>query len=107
MKKRKAVAIGEAIADVLKDIGFHRRKSLMELQDIWRECVGEEAGRHTRIAGFSAGVLTVEVDSSAWLQELSTFYREEILDELRQNSRKLHIGGLKFKLAHWENKDNG
>ena len=107
MKKRKAIPIGEAIGDVLKNIGFHRRKSLAGLEDIWRDCVGQEASKHTRVAGFRAGVLTVEVDSSAWLQELSSFYREEILDKLRESSGKLYIGGLKFKLAQWENVDNG
>ena len=107
MEKKEAVPLGDAIGGVLRSIGFRKRKSLSELEDIWRECVGCEASRHTRVGGFRAGVLTIEVDSSARLQELSNFYRDEILEKLREKSKKLHIAGLKFKLAHWETNHNG
>ncbi len=43
----------------------------------WLEIAGALAGRHSRPAGVRGGVLTVEVDSSVWLSEL-TLLRPEL-----------------------------
>ena len=48
----------------------------------WREAVGPELARRTRPGGLRAGTLTVMVDNSPWLQELS-MRSAEVLESVR------------------------
>ena len=107
MENKHALPISKVISKILKEIGYSKRAARADICQIWNETAGEQASRHTRVAGFKRGMLTIEVDSASWLQELSNFYKGEILEKLRQNSKKLYIADLKFKLAHWENNKDG
>jgi predicted nucleic acid-binding Zn ribbon protein len=68
----------------------------------WRAAVGEEIAAHTRVAGLAGGRLRVEVDSSALLQELSTFYRRSILESLRAGKIGRAIVEVQFKLGAFD-----
>src|SRR4029450_9863818 len=48
----------------------------------WRAAVGAEIARRTRPAELKAGTLTITVDNSPWLQELS-MRSAEVLDTVR------------------------
>ena len=106
MYRKEAKPLSEAIAKVLKEIGFRKRRAFADLSKVWQETVGQEIGPHTRVAGFSRGILFVEVDSSSRLQELSSFYKDQILQALRQKVQKFYVADLKFTLAQWESQGN-
>ncbi len=55
-----------------------------EISRRWCDVVGEDIGAHTRVVDVNAGVLVVEVDSSALLHELATYYRQDLLESLHQ-----------------------
>jgi predicted nucleic acid-binding Zn ribbon protein len=63
----------------------------------WKEVVGESIAEHTRVIGLSGGVLLVEVDSAPLLHELSTYYRRELLDSLRQLGDLPAIQEIRFR----------
>jgi len=99
MHGKEAKPLSEVISKVLREMKFRNRSRVAGLRDVWREAVGPEISPHTRLGGFRNGVLFIEVDSSGRLQELSSFYKDEILQKLRQKARGLYIAELKFTLT--------
>lgn len=63
----------------------------------WHEVVGEAISSHTRVVDVQAGVLHVDVDSPALLQELATYYREKILESLREHEDFGNIREIRFR----------
>lgn len=63
----------------------------------WKEVVGSSIGCQTRVIDLTSGVLTVEVNSAALLQEISTYYRGEILESLLQLGEFQGIREVRFR----------
>jgi predicted nucleic acid-binding Zn ribbon protein len=63
----------------------------------WKEVVGEEVAERTRVVDIRRGELVVEVDSAPLLNELSTYYREEILRSLQEREEYRGIQSIRFK----------
>ena len=57
----------------------------------WPDAVGPQVARRARAVSFQEGTLIVEVDGSAWLQELSVLKR----DLVRQLNR--HLGSQQMR----------
>ena len=68
-----------------------------DIFESWKEIVGEDIARSTRIVDSAAGELVVEVNSAALLNELSTYYRQEILGSLREHEPFRGIQKLRFR----------
>jgi hypothetical protein len=83
--RRGAEAIGDVLAGFLAGSTVGRAFAREALEEAWRGAVGAEVAKDTRVRGYRDGVLTVEVSSSAQLQELSTFYRASILEAIKAN----------------------
>lgn len=79
-------------------IGLTQRFRESALQDHWRETMGEFVAAHTRPAGLQRNVLTVEVDHSAWLHEMTLFHKKAMLQNLQKRFADLGIKDLKFRL---------
>lgn len=63
----------------------------------WKEVVGDQIAERTRVVDFRRGELVVEVDSAPLLNELSTYYREEILHSLKEREEFRGIQRIRFK----------
>jgi predicted nucleic acid-binding Zn ribbon protein len=63
----------------------------------WKDIVGDAIADRTRIVDVIHGELIVEVDSAALLNELSTYYRREILESIRQIDEFQGIHKLRFR----------
>ncbi len=63
----------------------------------WHEVVGGAIAKHTRVADAQAGVLHVEVNSAPLLHELSTYYRQEILESIKEVEEFSSIRELRFR----------
>ena len=74
-----------------------------DLERVWRDAVGAEVSRHTRITGFKRGVLEVEVDGPGWLSELSVYYREPILASLRALPEFSGLASIVFRIGCFGN----
>ena len=65
--------MGEAMQDYLTASGLGRKLRDWPVHDAWRSAAGEALARRARPVAYRHGVLTVEVDSAAHLQELKGF----------------------------------
>jgi hypothetical protein len=77
-------SIRELISVVLKQHGIGGDPALRRAVAAWREAAGQEFCDQTRVTGFKKGMLHVEVDSAALLQELSVYRKRELVLALRQ-----------------------
>ena len=92
-----AVPIGRLIGDLLRSRGLTARAHPAGLASAWRQAVGAEREKSTRVTGLRGGVLTVEVESAALRCELETFYHEDLLDRLRVLAPKSAIRKIVFR----------
>ena len=61
---------------VLEQLGLARTAEGWRAVSEWPAVAGERIARHTRALSFRDGTLAVEVEGSAWMQELSLLKRE-------------------------------
>ena len=80
-----AEAVGGVLSRVLQDLGLSREMSGWRAVEAWPELVGPRVARRTRAVAFREGTLHVEVEGSAWMQELSYLTR----DLVRRINQKL------------------
>ena len=96
-KNKESVArISEILPRLFKKLGLSGRNR--KIRDTWREIIGEEWSSLTRVSGFRSGVLTVEVKDSTLLQELTVYYKRDLL-KLLQKKLTVRVSDLRFKLA--------
>ncbi|HYT93715.1 MAG TPA: DUF721 domain-containing protein [Gemmataceae bacterium] len=81
--------------------GWGRRQGRLHLEKAWAEAVGAEFAEHTRVAGLRRGVLEVEVDNAALLQELAHFHKRRLLQELRGRLSGTTVNDLRFRNGAW------
>ena len=90
--------IGPIIGRILKQTVIRDTTRLEEVVRAWRAASGPELVGLTRVLSFRSGVLTVAVESAPLFQELETFRRTELLEEVRAQLGNLHVDQLKFRL---------
>ena len=61
---------------VLEQLGLAKTAEGWRAVSEWPAVAGQRIARHTRAVSFRDGTLAVEVDGSAWMQELSLLKRE-------------------------------
>jgi predicted nucleic acid-binding Zn ribbon protein len=91
--------IGDVLRDFLAASGLDSPLKHLEVYCAWEEVVGPGLAPHTRIAGFTRHKLYVEVDSTAHLHELRTFYKSKILADLQEKVPTILIQDIVFRPA--------
>lgn len=81
----------------MKENKVEERLESESVFSLWEKVVGGEIGRHTRVVLFNNGELVVEVDSAPLLNELSTYYKQEILDSLKEHEEFRRVHTLRFR----------
>jgi hypothetical protein len=99
MAKRKPERIGDVLRDYLHSSGLGRSLQHAEIYSVWDEIVGRELCAHTRAAGFKRYKLYVDVDSAAHRQELATYHKQQLLEDLRARLPKIRIEDIVFRPA--------
>ena len=94
--KSKVTPIGDIVKTVFARIEGAKTLSREDVQERWTALVGATASKHTRPASLRRGVLTVFVDSSGWMQEMS-LRKRKILKQLKSAFGKDKISGIHFK----------
>ncbi|MFN4216823.1 MAG: DUF721 domain-containing protein [Brevinematales bacterium] len=78
----RIVSFGEVIKQALnRSIPYGN--FLIEIREVWDECVGVVSARHTLPVRYAKGELSVLVDDSHWLSELK-LYEQEIKERLNK-----------------------
>lgn len=97
-----AESIGPIISRFLAGAGLTQVLARRRIREAWNDAVGPQAASHTRLAGFHNNVLRVEVDSAAFLQELSSFRKDDILKKMRSADEKIAIRDIYFRVASFD-----
>ena len=87
------------LARYLQESGWARRLRQQDVLAAWEDVVGADIALHARAAGLRSGVLEVEVESSAWLHDLETFYKDGILAALKERVTSTRILNIRFRIA--------
>ena len=92
------------IKDVLKSV-FEKLESgktytREDIEAQWGRIAGEAAFRHSRPVVFKKDILTVYVDNSVWMQELS-MQKRKILKGLQRELGKDKISDIQLKIGEF------
>lgn len=88
--------IKDTICAVIKELKSRQPEEATKAFDLFRKNLKPKERRHTKCVSLRQGMLTVNVDSSAWLYELSQ-KKEDLL-------HKLGIKDIRFRIGEVEEK---
>lgn len=97
-KKGNITPIGEIVKEVFSRIEKEKDLSQESIEGMWKTAVGDAGSRHSKPATLKKNVLTVRVDSPAWMQEL-TLQKRKILKGLKRSLGKDRISEIHFKIG--------
>jgi predicted nucleic acid-binding Zn ribbon protein len=97
-KGKKPEDIGDILRQVIKTIDTKTHGAREEIVDAWHKAVEPGAASHTRPVAIKKDVLTIEVDSSAWLYVLS-LKKKNILEAMKKNLDNAKIEDIKFRIG--------
>lgn len=100
MRGRKVAPIGDVIKDVFERLEKEKDLSRESIEGVWGAQVGEAGVQHSKPASLKKGILTVRVDSPAWMQEL-TMRKRAILKGLKRALGKDRISEIHFKIGEF------
>lgn len=90
-------AIDQVLKHWLKQHKVSARVKEESIFQRWTEIVGDEIAANTRVIEVGGGELVIEVNSAPLLNELSTYYRQEILESIRKIEEFGGIHKLRFR----------
>ena len=91
--------LADVVSSFVESAGLARMYANRELIRAWQEAAGEEIAEHTAVIGVSGQKQRVSVDSSAWLQEIRDFYKDDILGRLQSMSTRTYITEVVFEVG--------
>lgn len=101
MPSRKVEKLSSTIEKILRDRGWGAKLKEYRIYGVWEKAVGKGIARHARPAGMRGKKLTVLVDSSAWMQQLSML-KPEIMGKVNQHLREDAVESITLKLGEFE-----
>ena len=96
--KKTITPIGDIVKAVFAKIESDKTISREDVEERWKTLVGAAAAKHTRPASLRKGILTVFVDTSGWMQEMS-LQKRKILKQLKRSFGKDRISGIHFRIG--------
>ena len=101
MPSRKVEKLSATIEKILRDRGWGAKLKEYRIYGVWEKAVGKGIARHARPAGMRGKKLTVLVDSSAWMQQLSLL-KPEIMGKVNGRLGEDAIESITLKLGEFE-----
>jgi hypothetical protein len=101
-KEHDPEPIKEILARLFTARGWGRRQARLHLERAWTRAVPPEHAAQTRVLRLFRGVLEIEVNSAALLQELAHFHKRRLLDVLRDQLPGQPLKDLRFRAGSWE-----
>lgn len=92
-------SISDILPKVLRQMGLAQRVKEAEIVRDWSIIVGETVARHCQPVTLDKGWLTVNVDSSPWLNELQRFSKGLILQKLQERLGKSAVRDMRFRIG--------
>jgi len=98
--KKDATPIRDVARDVIRHLSKERSSREERIKKVWQKVVGEKFYPHTQPVSFRKSKLVVNVDSSAWLYEL-TMRKQRIVSKLKK-VLKNDFKELRFRIGKIE-----
>jgi predicted nucleic acid-binding Zn ribbon protein len=89
--------IGDVLPQLIVRFGLHRRRNLEQIEEAWRQAIGEQYAAVTQVTKLHRGTLTIKVPHRAFVQELS-FRQAELLDTLSTLLTDEKIKKIRFEV---------
>jgi predicted nucleic acid-binding Zn ribbon protein len=94
---------GETMAQVLPGLmtrlGVEQLVQQRLIVEAWKELVGEDIARHAQPTRIHRGTLTVSVNNSVWLHELSRYHKETILRRIKARFNPSPVQDIHFRIG--------
>lgn len=100
---REATPIDGVLNGLMARLGLQNEAWLTALQDQWVDLVGQTIAAHARPGRMQDGRLTVFVDHSVWLSELSRHSKTHLLEKLQEAFGKKRVRDVGFQLDPEQN----
>lgn len=94
----KTVTTGDILPEILKKIEKKAGGKLAVLSATWGELVGEDVSRHTEPCYLRGRRLSVEVDDSIWMSELSRFHKRTMIEAINKGLEEDILDNIVFRL---------
>ena len=98
-----ATATTKTIADlmpaVVKNIGLDKKRADLEILKVWNHLIDPNIVKHAKPVNIAKGTLFVNVDNSAWLDEIVRYRRKEILRQLQTAFGQDAIQKISFRIG--------
>ena len=98
---KREVPIGEILKSVFSRLESEKKLSKEEIEGCWKGLVGARAFTHSRPTALRKKVLTIGVDSSAWMQEF-VLKKRQLLKGLKKAFGKDKIAEIHFRIGEWD-----
>lgn len=92
------VSISSLVPVLMKKLGMADEHWLNVLEEEWEQIAGSAVAGHTRPGRIAQKQLTVFVDSSVWMNELTRYGKDELLANLQSRFGKKEIREVRFSL---------
>lgn len=92
---KKTTTLGDALRELVRNLGMEGKLEEQQAVDRWPRVVGERVAAHARAVFFDGGKLFVECDSATWSQELH-YMKPDILNRLDQSFGKPLVRDIIF-----------
>jgi predicted nucleic acid-binding Zn ribbon protein len=89
--------LGEILSRLFTARGWGRRGERQRLEDAWRAAAGEDVAAKTRVGSLRRGVLEIEVGNGVLMQELASFRKRKLLEDLKAKLPGTPLRELKFR----------
>ena len=88
-------AVGGVLGRVLENLGLSREMTGWQAVEAWPKLVGPRVARHARAVAFRDGTLQVEVEGSAWMQELA-YLKRDLVQRINRELGGEHVRDVRF-----------
>jgi hypothetical protein len=95
----KTKGIADVIPNVVKYIGLDKKRADLEILKVWNNLIDPTVTKHAQPANIAKGTLFVNVDNSAWLDEIVRYRRKEILHRLQTAFGKDVVQKISFRIG--------
>jgi len=95
-------SIARILPGLMRELGLEERAAGWRAVSEWPAVAGERIARRTRAANFRDGVLTIEVEGSAWLHELG-FLKRDLVRRANEHLGAQRVREVRFVLARGGN----
>jgi hypothetical protein len=98
VRRHQPQAIAGILTEIISRRGLACVRGQENLEQAWRNAIGDPGARYTRVGRFHRGVLEILVAHSVLLQELSGFQKQALLAKMREALQSDKVRDLRFRL---------